>query len=77
VALPPERGEARAFCALALHLALLTLRACRESPHLADPAHPVKISRPQVADIVMWLGRYVGDDDALARRFDEFAGAAH
>lgn len=77
VALPPERSEARAFCALALHLALLTLKACRESPHLADPARPVKISRPQVAEVVTWLGRNVNDDDALARRFDELAGAAH
>ncbi|HEU4409339.1 MAG TPA: squalene/phytoene synthase family protein [Polyangiaceae bacterium] len=74
VALPPERPEARAFCALALHLALLTLKACRGAPHLADPARPVKVSRPQVADVVTWLGRHANDDEALARRFDELAG---
>ncbi|MCU0687405.1 MAG: squalene/phytoene synthase family protein, partial [Polyangiaceae bacterium] len=74
LALPPERTEARSFCALALHLALLSLRACREAPHLADPARPVKVTRPQVAAIVTWLGRHVHDDEALARRFDELAG---
>jgi phytoene/squalene synthetase len=74
LALPADRTEARSFCALALHLALLSLRACREAPHLADPARPVKISRPQVAETVTWLGRHVGDDAALARRFVELGG---
>jgi hypothetical protein len=74
LALPPERVEARAFCGLALHLALLTLRACRQSDALTDPARPVKVARPRVAEVVTWLGRHAGDDDALARRFDELAG---
>ncbi len=74
LALPPGRAEARSFCALALHLALLSLRACRNAPHLGDPARPVKVSRPQVAEVVTWLGRHGDDDDALARRFEELAG---
>ena len=75
VSLPPDALPARRFCAMALHLAILTLRECERVPTLIDPARPPKVGRVDVATTIAWLALHAGDDRALAERYGTLAGA--
>jgi farnesyl-diphosphate farnesyltransferase len=46
--LPRAQYRIRLFCLTALFFAVRTLRLARRDPKLLDPAHKVKITRPQV-----------------------------
>jgi farnesyl-diphosphate farnesyltransferase len=75
VSLPPDALPARRFCAMALHLAILTLRECERVPTLMDAERPPKVGRVDVATTVAWLALHAGDDRALAERYGALAGA--
>lgn len=66
--LPANEYRIRLFCLAPLYFAIRTLVAAENDPRLLDPAHKVKITRPQVYRTLA-MGYLVAPSDTLVRGY--------
>ncbi len=69
LALPPEAEAIRLFCLLPLWMAARSLVVADGNDAMFTPGAPVKITRAEVEDLIMWCAEHVGNDDALRAEF--------
>ena len=69
LALPTEAEAIRLFCLLPLWMAARSLVVADGNDAMFTAGAPVKITRSEVEDLIMWCAEHVGDDNALRAEF--------
>jgi farnesyl-diphosphate farnesyltransferase len=70
LAIPPERRQTRLFCLLPLWMAVRTLAHARGNDAMFIADEPVKISRPEVEQLIGECVQNASDDEALREQYE-------
>jgi farnesyl-diphosphate farnesyltransferase len=70
LAIPPERRQTRLFCLLPLWMAVRTLAHARGNDAMFIADEPVKISRPEVEQLIGECVQHASDDEALREQYE-------